>query len=78
MRVLWDLLLFVFTTGLVIYVPILIAFYASMAECKFFADGAGEPAFEPNVPPPTRGGVTFMTLTNAAFLVGPAALQVYR
>jgi hypothetical protein len=75
-RVLWDLMLFVFTTGLVIYVPMLIAFYASMAECAFFSDAAGEPTYEPNVPPPGRGGVTFMTLTNAAFLVGEVVLLV--
>lgn len=76
MRVLWDLLLFVFTTGLVIYVPMLIAFYASMTECAFFSDAAGEPTYEPNVPPPGRGGITFMTLTNVAFLVRQAVLLV--
>jgi hypothetical protein len=70
-RLLWDLLLFVFTTGLVVYVPMLIAFYASMAQCAYFRDAAVDPAPEPNVPGPTRAGITFMTLTNAAFLVSP-------
>lgn len=68
-RLLWDLLLFVFTTGLVVYVPLLIAFYASMAQCAYFEDAAVDPAPEPNVPGPTRAGITFMTLTNAAFLL---------
>lgn len=58
-----------FTTGLVVYVPMLIAYYASMAQCSYWADAAVDPAPEPNVPGPTRAGVTLMTLTNAAFLV---------
>jgi hypothetical protein len=53
----------------VIYVPIVIAFYASMAKCTYWSDSAVDPAPEPNVPVPARVGITFMTLTNAAFLV---------
>lgn len=72
-RLLWDLLFFVFTTGLVVYVPMLIAFYASMAQCAYLSGAALDPTPEPNVPGPSRAGVTFMTLTNAAFLVSQAA-----
>jgi len=68
-RLVWDMLLFVFTAGLVVYVPILIAFYASMARCAYWSDRAIDPAPEANVPAAGAGGVTFMTLTNAAFLV---------
>lgn len=71
LRLIWDLLLFVFTAGLVVYVPILIAFYASMARCAYWSDRAIDPAPEPNVPAAVAGGVTFMTLTNAAFMVSP-------
>lgn len=68
-RLVWDMLLFVFTAGLVVYVPILIAFYASMARCAYWSDRAIDPAPEANVPAAGAGGVTFMTLTNAAFLL---------
>lgn len=55
--------------------PMLIAFYASMAQCAYLSDAALDPAPELNVAGPSRAGVTFMTLTNAAFLVSQACCE---
>lgn len=65
----WDFLLAVFTIGLFIYVPMLIAFYSNALECTFVAGHTPASADEPNAPPESESGVQFMTLTNIAFLV---------
>lgn len=65
----WDFMLAVFTIALVIYIPVLIAFYSSALQCVFLGGHTPNSADEPHAPPQPDSGVQFVTLTNVAFLV---------
>lgn len=65
----WDFLLAVFTIALLIYIPVLIAFYSSALQCVFVGGHTPKSAEEQHAPPQPISAVQFMTLTNMAFLV---------
>ncbi|KAF8064640.1 FPS1 [Scenedesmus sp. PABB004] len=68
-RSLWDFLLVVFIVALLLYVPVLVAFYSSAIECSFFIGRSPVSLREPFAPPQPPPSVRFMGLTNAAFLL---------
>jgi hypothetical protein len=59
----------VFSIALVLYVPVLIAFYSAAEECVFAAGYQPVSDPDPIAPPQPPSSVQFMTLTNMAFLV---------
>jgi hypothetical protein len=68
-RQLWDLLMFVFTAGLVFYIPVLIAFYDGRSECTYVSGFSTLHDSNHLTPVQRSSGVVFLTLTNMAFLV---------
>lgn len=69
----WDFLMFILTAGLLIYVPMLIAFYEPQSTCMFVGGRAPPPlsaaSLGPGVASIPRSGTVFFSLTNVAFLV---------
>jgi len=68
-RQLWDLLMFVFSAGLVLYIPVLIAFFDGRSECTYVSGYSTLQEDDALAPVQRPSGVVFLTLTNMAFLV---------
>eukprot|EP00775_Hariotina_reticulata_P005141 gene5141-5381_t len=68
-RQLWDLLMFVFSAGLVLYIPVLIAFFDGRSECTYVSGFSTLQDDDSLTPVQRSSGVVFLTITNMAFLV---------